>query len=50
MTANYHLKDKAALIEVSFSPVAMQNGVYVCVCAHLHVCRALFTCMWLISH
>lgn len=42
MTANYHLKDKAALIEVSFSPMALQNSMCACMCMHLCVCSFVY--------
>ena len=41
MTANYNLKDSAALIEASFSPTVLQDGVCVCVC----VCVCLWLCL-----
>lgn len=51
IAANYHLKDKAAVIEVSVSPAELRDDVSACAPGLALASRALFMCMRLIpSH
>lgn len=48
IAANCHLKDKAAVIEVSVSPAALQDDVSACAPGSAIESAALFVCMWLV--